>query len=296
MPTHPTSLLAHVALDQGYFAANGLDVAVSEYPSGKRALEDGLFAGQADITWSNELPVALAGFQRSDFRIISTTLTADNVNMVVARRDRGIARPEDLRGKRIGTQKGSAVHFFLHLLLLEHGLTDEDVRIAFFKAEELPGALAAGAIDAFSMREPYVSQARALLGEANVIVLRAPRIYDQMDIMVMRQDILERNPRIAAKALRAMLDAQAFVAAHPRETAAIMARRLRIPPEEADRMLPDLQPNVSLSQPLLTLLESEARWAVKHGLVDRREVPDYLSLIDVNDLKGLRPAVVTIVR
>jgi len=296
MPMHPTSLLAHVALDQGYFAANGLDVAVKEYPSGKRALDDGLFSGHADIAWSNETPVALAGFQRSDFRIISTTLTADDVNMVIARRDSGIERPEHLRGKRIATQKGSAVHFFLHLLLLEHGLTEKDVRLSFLSAEELPTSLASGAIDAFSMRDPYISKARSLLGEEKTIIFRAPRIYDQMDVMLMRQDIFEKSPRVASKALRAMLDAQAYVASHPQEAAAIMARRLKIEPREVEEILPDFKPNVALSQSLLVLLESEARWAMKTGLTDRKEVPDYLKLIDVNDLKRLKPEAVTIIR
>jgi len=296
MPMHPTSLLAHVALDRGFFAANGLDVSVKEFPSGKRALDDGLFAGQADIAWSNETPIALAGFQRSDFRIVSTTVSATDVNMIIARRDRRIERPEDLRGKRIATQKGSAVHFFLHLFLLEHGLTEKDVHISYLKAEELPAALASGTIDAFSMRAPYISQARALLGENKSVIFRAPGIYDQTDIMVIRQDLLERNPRVALKALRAMLDAENYATAHPEETAAIMARRLKDDPREVEEILADFKPNVSLSQSVLILLESEARWAIETGLTDRKEIPDYLNLIDVNDLRRLKPEVVTIIR
>ncbi|HET7832462.1 MAG TPA: NrtA/SsuA/CpmA family ABC transporter substrate-binding protein [Gallionella sp.] len=296
MPMHPTSLLAHVALEQGFFAANGLDVTVKEYPSGKRALDDALFAGKADITWSNETPVVLAGFERSDFRIVSTTLSATDVNMIIARRDSRIERPEDLRGKRIATQRGSAVHFFLHLFLLEHGLTEEDVRLSFLRAEELPAALASGAIDAFSMRDPYISQARALLGENKTVVFSAPGIYDQMDLMLIRQDVLEKNPRIARKALHAMLDAESYAASHPAETAATVAKQLKVAPQEIERILPGLKPNVTLSQSLLVLLEAEARWAVKTGLTERKEVPDYLELIDVNDLKRLKPEVVTIIR
>lgn len=296
MPMHPTSLLAHVALDRGFFSANGLDVSVKEYPSGKRALDDGLFTGQADITWSNETPIALAGFGRSDFRIISTTLSANNINMVVARRDHGIERPEDLRGKRIATQKGSAVHFFLHLFLLEHGMTEQDVKLSFLKAEELPEALASGAIDAFSMRDPYISRARSLLGEDNSIIFRAPGIYDQMDLMLIPLDLLENRPMVARKALRAMLDAERFVVTNHQETAAIMARRLKIEPTAAEDMLHDFKPNVALPQALLVLMESEARWAIKSGLTERKEVPDYLNLIDVDDLQALKPEVVTIIR
>ena len=296
LPMHPTSLLAHVALDQGFFGANGLDISVKEYPSGKRALDEGLLTGQADITWANETPVALAGFESADFRIVSTTLSASDVNLLIARRDRHIERPADLRGKRIATQRGSAVHFFLHLFLLQHGLTDKDVRMTFLKAEELPAALAAGSIDAFSMREPYISQARALLGENRSIIFRAPGIYDQMDLMLIRQDILERSPQVALKALRAMLDAERYASTHPGETAAILARRLKIDPREVKEALAGLKPNVTLSQSLLVLLESEARWAIKTGLTDRTEMPDYLNLIDVDDLKKLKPEVVTIIR
>ncbi|BBI99479.1 ABC transporter substrate-binding protein [Ferrigenium kumadai] len=296
LPMHPTSLIAHVALERGFFAANGLDVSVKEYPSGKIALDKGLFAGQADIAWSNETPVALAGFERADFRIVSTTLSANNVNMIIARRDRGIERPEDLRGKRIATQKGSAVHFFLHLFLLEHEMTEKDVRISFLKAEELPAALASGAVDAFSMRAPYISQARALLGEDQSIVFRAPEIYDQMDLMLIRLDLFEMNPRVARKAVRAMLDAENYIAAHPEETTVYLARQLKIDPGEVEEILHDLRPNVSLSQSLLVLLEAEARWAIRTGMTDRKKVPDYLNLIDVDDLKSLKPEVVTIIR
>lgn len=87
----------------------------------------------------------------------------------MARRDRGIEEAADLRGKHIATQRGSAVHFFLHLCLVSHGLTEEDVTLSFMKGEELPAALAEGRIDAFSMREPYVSEASSLLGERVVI-------------------------------------------------------------------------------------------------------------------------------
>ncbi|HEX5338028.1 MAG TPA: NrtA/SsuA/CpmA family ABC transporter substrate-binding protein [Gallionella sp.] len=296
MPMHPTSLLAHVALDRGFFTANGLDVSIKEYPSGARALNEGLFAGQADIAWCNETPVALAGFQRTDFKILSSTLSAANVNMIVARRDGGIERPEDIRGKRIATQKGSAVHFFLHLFLLEHGMTEQDIQLSFLKAEELPAALASGAIDAFSMREPYVGQARALLGEGKTITFRAPGVYDQLDLMVMRQDSLEKQPGVALKALRAMLDAEAYITAHPEDAAAIMARRLKIEASSVEEIFPDFKPNVALSQSLLVLLESEARWAIKNGLTDRKEMPDYLNLIDVDDLKKFKPEAVTIFR
>lgn len=295
VPTHPTSFLAFVALEKGYFAAHGLEVTRTDYPSGKRALEEGLLAGKADIAWANEVPVAFSGFGHSDFRVLASTLSSDNANRIIARRDAGIRKPEDLRGKRIGTQKGSAVHFFLHLFLLEHGLAEKDVKLSFFKAEELPTALAEGKIDAMSMREPFISQAQAQLG-GNAIIFQEPGLYEQMDVMLIRDSTLKRNPQIAAKALGAMLDAETFVTAHPRETLAITAKFLQVEPSSIEGVLSDFKARVALSQSLLVLLESEARWAIRSSLVSEKAVPDYLSLFHTESLRDLHPEAVTVVR
>lgn len=295
IPSHPTSFLAFVALEKGYFAAHGLDVTQTEYPSGKRALEEGLLAGKADLAWANEVPVAFSGFEHADFRILASTLSANNANRIIARRDAGIEKPEDLRGKRIATQKGSAVHFFLHLFLLEHGLKEKDVKLSFLKAEELSAALANGKIDAFSMREPFISQARFQLGP-NAVLFQAPGLYEQMDVMLISAAALERKPEIATKALQAMLDAETFVTAHPQETLAITAKFLKVEPASIEGILSNFKARIALSQSLLVLLESEARWAIRSGLESRTAIPDYLTLFHTESLSKLRPEAVTIIR
>ena len=75
---------------------------------------------------------------------------------------------------KIATQRLSAVHYFLHLFLLKHDI--EDAELEFLKAEELPQALADGKIDAFSMREPFISEAHGLVGN-NGIVFRESGTY-----------------------------------------------------------------------------------------------------------------------
>jgi sulfonate transport system substrate-binding protein len=295
VPLQPTSLLTLVALDQGYFAARGLDVQVQTYPSGKLALEQGLFAGEADIAWANEVPIALAGFTRSDFRIVAADLWSDNVNKIVARRDRGIATPADLRGKHIATQEGSTVHFFLHLFLMRHNLTDRDVSLSFLKAVELPDALAEGRIDAFSMREPFVSEALSRLG-ANAVVFDAPGLYEQVQVMVARQPLMEENPRIVHKALQAILDAELFTVSHPRESATIMARFLSTPAPSIEAIVPTSRGQVGLSQAFFVLMESEAHWAIEAGLAQQASIPNYLQLIDAAPLAQLKPQAVTLIR
>ena len=75
-----------------------------------------LLADKVDVATATGFVLALQGFKRSDLRAIGTISSSDNVE-VVARRDRGIKNPEDLRGKRIGVSKGTVNEFFLTAFL-----------------------------------------------------------------------------------------------------------------------------------------------------------------------------------
>ena len=117
-----TGALIFIALDQGFFNEEGLDLSMKTYPTGKRAIQDGLLAGEVDIVNSTEVPVAFSFFDHNDLAVLSSISTSDSVQKVIARRDAGISEERDLAGKRIGTQKVSAVHFYWHLLHLLHNI------------------------------------------------------------------------------------------------------------------------------------------------------------------------------
>jgi NitT/TauT family transport system substrate-binding protein len=273
----PSNALVMIALDRGFFADQGLKVSVEKYVSGVRALRDGLFAGNVDLVTASDVPVALNSFERQDFSIVATIFRVENQNRIVARADRGIAKPADLTGKRIATQRGSAVHFFLHLFLLENGILESDVDQTFMKAGELPEALARGDIDAFSMREPYIGQARALLGgNAN--------------------DVLREKPDIAKKILRALVKAENFVAGKPKESQAIVARFVGASEAEIAAIWPEFIPRVSLEQSLLLRLEDIGRWAVRRQLVNGRQTPNFLDLIYFEAMQTVKPVAITVVR
>lgn len=285
--------LVHVALANGYFADAGLEVEAREYPSGKRALE-GLFAGEVDFAVAAETPLVISGFDRRDFYVIASFADTGTYQRIVGRRDRGIEKPVDLRGKRIATQKGSAVHYFLHLFLLKHGLSVRDIRLTFLPAEELAPALARGEIDAFSMREPYTSEARRLLGD-KAVVFDAPKIYERYDLLVVRHDFLRARPDAARRALRALARAEEFVRREPQAAIAIVAARTRIPEAAVARDWKEFNFRLSLPQALLANLDEQARWALDSGLVEARPVPNYLELIHLDALKAVRPTAVTVI-
>ncbi|MBF0426358.1 MAG: nitrate ABC transporter substrate-binding protein, partial [Magnetococcales bacterium] len=53
---------------------------------------------------------------------------------------------------------------------------------------------------------------------------------------------------------------------------------------------------LKLDQTLLITLEDETRWAINNGLVERREMPDYLAYFDLEDLEAVKPRSVLLKR
>jgi ABC-type nitrate/sulfonate/bicarbonate transport system substrate-binding protein len=284
----PSSVLAMIAMDQGYFRDHGLQVNVETYVSGKRALLDGLLEGKVDLVTASDTPVVFASFNHPDLRIIASINTTDNTNRIVARRDRNIASATDLRGKRIATQGRSAVHYFLHLFLLENSVAASEIDLSFLKAEELADALATGQIDAFSMREPIVGQALALLGE-NAVVFSAPGIYNQSELLVTLQSRQDQRPQLSSALLAALMDAETYLKTQPNAGLSILARWLDIPLDKARDTSEGAHASIQLDQALLIRLEDEARWMIAERLIDEQTEPDFLQYLSTEPMLSVAP-------
>jgi ABC-type nitrate/sulfonate/bicarbonate transport system substrate-binding protein len=282
----PGAVLMILAREQAYFEQEGLAPAYTTYPSGKRALNEGLFADQADITSASDLPAAEMLREGKDLVILSALQSARSINSIVARRDSGIARIADLTGKRVGTQQISAVHFFLDRTLQANGVESARVFHAFYPAEQLVPALAGGKIDAISMREPYVSQALAQLG-ANGVAFEAPWVYPQFEVLVARRGYAETHAEEMKRVLRALLRAERFLVAQPRESAAVLARSMKLPPEAAERLFAQTINRVSLSQALLSMLETQLRWLETRSPVTARLTGNLLDALHLGSLQAV---------
>lgn len=285
--------LAMIARDRGYFADAGLDVSVKEYKSGQLALA-GFLAGEAAIATTADIPIAFESLVRQDFGIVATIGSSDNEPRIIARKDAGIASPADLRGKRVATQRASAVHFFLHMFLLQNGMTADDVSVSFMKPDELVRALADGRIDAFSMREPYISQALKAVGESGV-VFSQPGLYRKTFNVVASNELLKSRPQVARKVLNALLRAELYALEQPQEAMAIVAKGLGAPPAEVAELWADASLKVSLDQSLLISLEDEAKWIITNKFTHVGDAPSYLGLLHLDALKAVDPILVSVI-
>jgi len=287
------NLLIMIADTYGFFSQEGLDVSLKKYPSGKLALNEGLFAGDVDFATSADVPIVFSSFARNDFSVVANIGHSSDVSKIVARSDKGISNPSDLEGKKIGTQKESSVHFFLYLYLLKHNIQEKNIQISYKQPEELPGALADGQIDAFSMREPFVSQARDLLGD-KIILFEEPGLYQKTYSLVAFNKFIEENPQIIKNVIRALIKAEDFVKEHPEESIKLISKTKNISESEVASNWSNYDFAVSLDQAFLFGLDEHAAWAINEKFVNASAMPNYLDYIHTDSLKEVKPGAIKI--
>ncbi len=280
----------------GFFEREGLDVEMVFYPSGKRALE-GLFKGDVAFATAADLPIALARLERDDFAVFATIGWTERGAWIVAREDRGILAPADLRGKRVATQHNSAVHFFLHVFLARHGMDESDVSLSFMEPAELPAALAEGRIDAFCMRNPYAALAKAA-HPGRLVEMTDAHVYRQTFNLVTWKRMLEDEPAVVAALLRALAAAEHELIRRPAEVQRVVVSSLGAQREQevmADWGLFTLA--LTLEQSLFVTLEDQARWALtsRPQPDPDAKVPNFIRSIDIRPLQQVKPYAVSVI-
>lgn len=283
-----------IAMEKGFFAEEGLELTVEEYPFGKPALE-AIFAGEGDMATVADIPVILNSFKRDDFLILAMFGTNEDGCKLVARRDSGISKPADLKGRKIGTTLGTTAQFFLSIFLNYHGLLETDVRLVDLPQTELPAAIANGKVDAVAVFEPYAFQALRLLGERAV---RFPQtgLYRETALLTADRHFAEKNPETIKRVLRGIDRAVTFIHQNTSESQEIISKKFKLDEKFLHESWGSYVFALSLDQSLIITLEDEAHWAIKNRLTDKQDIPNYLHFIDQEALRQVRPEAVTIIR
>ena len=289
-----SSALVPLAKQRDFYTAEGLDMDVHLFPSGRQALE-AMLAGECDLSAAAETPVTHYSLARNDFRIIASISISKSFERVVVRTDRGIVTPADLRGRRIAVAQFTGAHYFLDTFLVANGLMPQDVSKVYLPAQEVVPAFLRGDVDAITHWEPNIHNAATALGtKAKVFV--APGVHVSPFLLVGRYEYVRKNPVSIERILRALLSAERFAREQPANAKALVARNYTASPDEIELIWLLFEFRVSLGQTLPFILENSARWEI--GLMppaQRPAMPNYLDFIYIDGLLAVKPAAVTLI-
>ena len=284
----------YIAFTKGYFEDEGLDVTLQPQTSGKASL-NAVIEGKADLGTVAETPIMHAGLREEKTYMIATIHHSDENTVIVARKDKGISIPNDLKNKKIGVSVGTNGEFFLDSILIMHGILSSEIEYVNLKPEEMFYALVNGEVDAVSTWNPHAIQLQKELG-GNGITMYGEGIYTETFNLVTMQDFVNNNPEAIKKVLRALINAEKFIKESPDESISIIASYIGMDRSQLTELWDIYSFEITLGRSLLVTLEAQARWAIKNKLTEATEVPNYLDYIYFDALEEVKPEAVGIMR
>lgn len=217
-----------VGVEKGIFLKHGLDLKLKVLSTGQE-MSKALEAGEVQIigaAYSN-YPVAVERGMAAKGVVglmgDRTTAHSDDPVSVWTRKGTGVARVEDLAGRRVGMAIGGTGDEYLTLLLRKKGVPREKVTFLNVPPGNAVSALQGGSVDAVSVWEPFGSLVQAKVPDA-VLVSRGGGHVGYFINMSVRNDVIEKTPDVVLRYVIAVAEAAQHTRRHPDEGAEIATR------------------------------------------------------------------------
>ncbi|HEU5158688.1 MAG TPA: ABC transporter substrate-binding protein [Streptosporangiaceae bacterium] len=210
-----------VAQEQGLFAKNGVRVELKyfdSYTDSLTALANGSL--DANSQTLNDTISSVAG--GAEEVIVLTNDNSTGNDQIIARS--GIDSVAELKGKTVAAEQGTVDHYLLLLALRRAGLSERDVTFKPLLTDAAAAAFKAGRVDAVGVFAPFTSTALQLPGSKAIATSKYfPGAIP--DHLVVRPDLVKKDPKTVQALVRTWFDTLAWISAHPAEAVNIMAKR-----------------------------------------------------------------------
>ena len=140
---------------------------------------------------------------------------------LVVRKDLGITKPSDLKGKKIANQTGSSIgNIFVDQVGPANGLKKGDYQEVRMNVDNMIAALTAKTVDAMVNIEPYnaIAEAEGL----GTIIINLEK-YDNVPVfMAATPDFVEKNPDAVVAYLKAWLEVKRDFKENPKKVSDVI--------------------------------------------------------------------------
>jgi len=286
------SSLIWIADANGYFKDEGLNIIITQETNGVVAQEK-VASGDADIAVDSDFGFVGDSFTMDNLKILASIDDAKIID-ILARRDKGISVPADLKGKKIGVTPKLTTEFFFYQFLIANDILPSQVTIISMPLADQQKALLTGEVDAVSTTDPYTSSIKNALG-ANGIDWPAQGVQTIPWLVISSDQFLGSHPETIVRFLKSVVTAENFLKANPEKAKQVIIKRLAEDPNYFNNNWSKHNFNIALSQSLLITMESEARFKIASKLTDKAIIPNYLNFIYFDALDKVKPDAVTII-
>jgi len=213
----------YVALDKGYYKAEGLDVTILRGQGSIDAVKK-VASGAAMIGFADAGAIVLAR-SNDDIPVkLLAIIYATPPHAIFALADSGIKAPKDLEGKTIADSAFSAIPLIFKAYAAATGIDEQKVKWISADSAALPGLLATGKVDAigqFTVGQPLLAAAVKPRSLIRLAYKDAGLDYYANGIVATEATIKE-NPDVLKAFIRATFKGMHDAFANPTEAGEIM--------------------------------------------------------------------------
>jgi sulfonate transport system substrate-binding protein len=153
---------------------------------------------------------------------------------LVTRKDTGIAKVEDLKGKRVAVTRGTDPHIFLVRALQGAKLSEKDVKLVLLQHPDGRTALERGDVDAWAGLDPLMAAAEV---ESGAQLFYRNAAANTWGVLNVREAFAKDNPALVGRVLKAYEEARAFALANPAELTKTLVAYTKLPEAVIGRQL-----------------------------------------------------------
>lgn len=199
---------------------DGIAVRWVEFPAGPQMLE-GLNVGSIDLAATGDAPPAFAQAAQADLVYLGHSPANPKTEAIVVPENSAVKKVADLKGKRVGLNKGSDVNYLLVKALEEAGLSYKDITPVYLPPADARAAFQRGAIDAWVIWDPYLAEVETNAKAREV--RNAEGLVPHYTFYLASRKFAEGAPETATRVLDELGKLSEWANAHPDDAAGILS-------------------------------------------------------------------------
>ncbi|MFF1880609.1 ABC transporter substrate-binding protein [Pseudarthrobacter sp. NPDC058196] len=229
----------HIAIKQGFFKDEGLEVKLTDSTGGGAGLITGLVSGNTDIVYSNYVSLIQGAAKGLPLRVIREN-DRPGAQALYVRSDSGITKPSDLAGKTIAINGfGNIMELTTRAVLGSHGVNQDQLKFVEIAPPQMEAALELKQVDAAWLVEPFVTTTTSK-GQVKSVVSAFEGPTENLPVAgwSVTDQFAKANPKTTAAFVRAMDKAMAIAVKDQAAVVDAITSYTKIPKEVADKMKP----------------------------------------------------------
>jgi sulfonate transport system substrate-binding protein len=173
--------------------ALGYSVNWTEFQFGPPLLE-AINVGAIDFGNTGETPPVFAQAAGAPIRYVAYEPPAQKGEAILVQKDSPLNSVAELRGKKVAVAKGSNAHYLLVKALEKAGVKFDEITPAYLAPADARAAFERGAVDAWSIWDPYQSAAETTLGAKTLT--DATGLVPNTQFYLSSQKFIETEPKV----------------------------------------------------------------------------------------------------